>query len=128
MLTRDPSLVEQMVSEGYISRREARVHPQRNVILRALGVAEDLEIDRDSMVILPRDKILLCSDGLSGALEDEEIASFLSREDDPEHGCRDLIQEAKDKGATDDITVVLVELDSETPEGGLDSDKGKKAW
>ena len=128
MLTRDHSLVEQMVSEGYISRREARVHPQRNVILRALGVLEDLEIDLDSMAILPGDRMLLCSDGLSGVLEDDQIVSLLDDADEPELGCRELIKAAKDRGATDDITAVLIYFDHGSPGGEMDRDKGKKAW
>jgi serine/threonine protein phosphatase PrpC len=127
MLTRDHSLVEQMVSEGYISRREARVHPQRNVILRALGVSEDLEIDLDSLAPTAGDRIILCSDGLSGVLEDREIAYIASSERDPEAACRRLVRSSKERGATDDVTAVLLEIDR-SPAGQRDGEKGKKAW
>lgn len=132
MLTRDHSLVEQMVREGYISRREARTHPQRNVILRALGVSDDLEMDLDSMTVLAGDWLLLCSDGLSGVLEDEEIVAFLSDLDEPERGCRELMNAAKDRGGTDDITAVLINFDenlSPSPASlAMDQGKVKKAW
>ncbi len=126
-LTRDHSLVEQMVSEGYISRREARVHPQRNVILQALGVSEDLEIDLDSIDLIPSDRVLLCTDGLSGVLEDADMASLLSKPDEPGAVCSGLIEAARERGATDDMTAVLIDFDV-APDSPADRGKEKKAW
>lgn len=128
-LTRDHSLVEQMVREGYITRAEVRKHPQRNIILRALGVSGELEVDLDSLVTIPGDRILLCSDGLTGSLEDEEIGTIISEHGDLDECCRGLVDAANDRGGMDNITVVVIDF-----EGKRDSRKArerrtkKKRW
>ena len=113
LMTRDHSLVERMVREGFISPREARHHPQRNVILRALGIAPRLEVDLEEVEARPGDRLLLCSDGLTGCVEDDEIEAVLSGASDLEGCCRDLVDAANRRGGPDNITVVLVELGDE---------------
>lgn len=115
LLTRDHSLVERMVREGYISSSEARSHPQRNIILRALGVSEELEIDLPSYAALPGDRLLLCSDGLTGSLEDAEIEGIISDVKDVEACCRRLVDAANDRGGFDNITVVLIHFEAGEP-------------
>ncbi len=113
LMTRDHSLVERMVREGFLTPREARLHPQRNVILRALGIAKGLEVDLDEVEVRPGDRLLLCSDGLSGCVEDAEIEAVLSAVADLEGCCRALVEAANARGGPDNITVVLVELGEE---------------
>lgn len=127
-LTRDHSLVERMVREGYISRLEARFHPQRNIILRALGVADDLEIDLESLSVIPGDRALLCSDGLTGFVEDDELGSIFSDYDDPEECCRRLVDAAIQHGGTDNITVIVVNFEDCQSPGGSSAGYRKKAW
>ncbi len=110
-LTRDHSLVEKMVREGFLTPREARQHPRRNVILRALGLTANLAADLVRVDVRPGDRILLCTDGLTTHLEDEELAALLQAEDDPEACARMLVEEANAKGGEDNVTVILVDLE-----------------
>lgn len=130
LLTRDHSLVERMVREGHITRPEARNHPQRNIILRALGVSDELEVDLDSYAALPQDRLLLCSDGLTGSLEDEEIKHIITEVADPEACCRRLVDAANDRGGFDNITVVLIDFgDREARETSrAEGKKKKRRW
>lgn len=130
LLTRDHSLVERMVREGHITRPEARNHPQRNIILRALGVSDELEVDLDSYAALPEDRLLLCSDGLTGSLEDEEINNIITEVADPERCCRHLVDAANDRGGFDNITVVLIDFGSgETRQTSrAEGKKKKRRW
>lgn len=128
LMTRDHSLVERMVREGRISRSEARRHPQRNVILRALGVSGELEVDLRSFGPLAGDRLLLCSDGLTGLVEDRELAGILSREKEPEDCCGSLIDAANRRGGLDNITVIVVDFEAgsrDVPEGGR---RAKGRW
>lgn len=109
-MTEDHSLVEEMVREGRLDPAMAREHPQRNVILRALGVSREVEVDAVSFTPFQGDRVLLCSDGLTGALEDREIRDFLEVERDTERCCRMLVGEAERRGGEDNITVVLVDI------------------
>lgn len=110
-LTRDHSLVEKMVKEGFLTPREARLHPKRNVILRALGLTSNLAADLVRVEVRPGDRILLCTDGLTSQLEDEELAAILREEVDPEACARRLVEEANAKGGEDNVTVILVDLE-----------------
>lgn len=127
-ITRDHSLVERMVDEGQISPQDARTHPQRNVILRALGVAQVLEIDLDTVDAVPGDRLLLCSDGLSGLLEHEEIESIISGETEPEESCRRLVDAANERGGTDNITVIVAYLEAEVETATAADTASKNTW
>jgi serine/threonine protein phosphatase PrpC len=128
LLTRDHSLVERMVREGRISREEARAHPQRNVILRALGVADELEVDLASPAVMPGDRMLLCSDGLTGFVEDDDLESVISSIDDLEECCRELTNEANRSGGADNITVILIQFEENLSGGGSSAEGVKKRW
>ncbi|MEW6555412.1 MAG: Stp1/IreP family PP2C-type Ser/Thr phosphatase [Actinomycetota bacterium] len=127
-MTRDHSLVERMVDEGHLSPRDARTHPQRNVILRALGVERELEIDLDTVDAVPGDRLLLCSDGLSGMLEDAEIESIISGEAEPEEGCRRLVEAANTRGGMDNTTVIVVHLEGEVETAAVTGAAAKRTW
>lgn len=127
-LTRDHSLVQRMVSEGYISPGEARVHPQRNVILRALGVSGELEVDLDIVDAAPGDRLLLCSDGLSGFVEDAELEAIVSLRSEPEERCRRLVDAALARGGIDNITVIVIDLEAEVGDGVDAGSEAKSTW
>ena len=109
-VTKDHSLVAELVAEGQIAPEEAERHPQRHVLSRALGVYPDVEVDLT--VVAPRrhDRFLLCSDGLSREVSDDQIASVLRRLADPDEAARALIEQAKARGGADNITVVVVDV------------------
>ena len=110
-VTTDHSLVEQLVLAGAITKDEARVHPQRNIITRAMGVAPSVDVDLFERLWVPGDILLICSDGLHGAVEEEDIITVLSSGRSLESMCDVLVQFALDNGGTDNITVILVRLE-----------------
>lgn len=103
-LTRDHSVVQEMVEGGLIDAAEAESHPQANVITRAVGADGELELEKASARVAPGDAFLLCSDGLFKALSEEEIARLLSAGEGPEG----LVTAAVAGGARDNVTAVLV--------------------
>ncbi len=108
-LTRDHSLVADMVDQGSITREEARVHPMRSVITRALGSDPKMEPDIYNLHIAEGDRLLLCSDGLTSMVDDPEIEAILLVQPDPETCCDNLIQEALSAGGADNITALVVD-------------------
>jgi serine/threonine protein phosphatase PrpC len=114
-LTDDHSLVADLVRGGRISPEEAEVHPQRSVITRALGT--DPEVDVDSLGVdgEPGDVYLLCSDGLTTMVADEEILDIVGRAKNLEQAGKDLVKAANRRGGEDNITVVLFAVDADEP-------------
>lgn len=118
-LTTDHTLVEQLVQEGRLSRDEVSTHPQRSVITRAIGVDRAVDVDAVAPVVLePGDQVLLCSDGLTTPLRDEQIVEILERHDDGDEACEALIAAANAAGGPDNITVLLLRVE---PAGGPDA-------
>ena len=116
-LTTDHTLVEQLVQDGRLSRDEIATHPQRSVITRAIGVDNEVEVDTLAPLVLqPGDQLLLCSDGLTGPVSDEEIRNILLDEPDGDEAVQRLIDAANDNGGPDNITVVLLRV--EDADGG----------
>jgi protein phosphatase len=107
-VTQDHSYVNSLVNQGTISRAEARIHPQKNVITRALGVGESAECDFYWLAAEKGDRLLLSTDGMHGELMDEEILAYCSEGNDLNAICRLLVKAANDRGGGDNITVVLV--------------------
>ena len=110
-VTTDHSLVEQLVLAGAITKDEARVHPQRNIITRAMGVAPKVDVDLFERVWTPGDILVICSDGLHGSVEEDDMITVLSSGRSLESMCDVLIQLALDNGGTDNITVILVRFE-----------------
>lgn len=108
-LTRDHSVVSNLVEDGLISREEARSHPLRGQILRFVGMDGDASADLLIARWDPRDRLLLCTDGLSGPLSPERMRAILAGRRPMADMCRDLIEAAKGAGSTDNITVLLCE-------------------
>jgi serine/threonine protein phosphatase PrpC len=113
-LTRDQSLVADLVSIGQITEEQARRHPERNILLQALGVASKVELQLGSTNIRPSDVLLLCSDGLYTQMSADEIFDVVADSRSPEDACQELINLANSRGGTDNITCVLVEFSSKT--------------
>jgi protein phosphatase len=119
--TEDHSLVGEMVRQGKISPAEAKEHPQRNIITRALGVEETVKVDIKNVSWQPGDVFLLCSDGLYSMVPDKGIAAILARGDDLDTTAKALIDEANARGGLDNISVVLFCPDGSIP-GALAAD------
>lgn len=107
-ITRDHSLVEELVEHGAITAEQARVHPKKNIITRALGSEAQVEADFFRISLKAGDVLLLCSDGLSNSLTDGELLEFALAEPEPEPLCRRLMDAALSRGARDNVTVVAV--------------------
>ena len=108
-ITRDHSLVEEMVTNGQLARADARVDKRKNIITRAIGGESKVEAEMFSVELKPKDKILMCSDGLSNMVDDTEILEIINREPDIEKAARMLIDAANENGGKDNISVVIVE-------------------
>lgn len=108
-ITRDHSLVEEMVTLGGIDREMARNHPDKNIITRAVGVKEKVAADFFEVDLTKGDKLLLCSDGLTNMLRDEEIYQIIQDNKELEQAAKALIDAANENGGRDNIAVVLVE-------------------
>ena len=108
-ITRDHSLVEEMVINGQLDRADARVDKRKNIITRAIGGESKVEAEMFSVELKPEDKILMCSDGLSNMVDDAEILEIINREPDIEKAASMLIDAANENGGKDNISVVIVE-------------------
>jgi serine/threonine protein phosphatase PrpC len=105
----DHSWVEEAVAMGTLTREEARVHPNRNVITRAIGLDQQVKVDTSSMPLAKGDLILLCSDGLNSMIPDDEIKRALL-DNGPEKVCQALIDSANNAGGHDNTTVVVATI------------------
>lgn len=112
-ITRDHSLVERLRELGQLSEEEAASHPQRNVLYRAIGQGTNLEVDVVSHPIPSNGYMLICSDGLWGVVEEDDIQSIILKSSHPQVACEQLIQAANAAGGPDNITAVLVQFPSE---------------
>lgn len=108
-ITTDHSYVEEMVRMGSIDRESARNHPKKNIITRAVGVDAEVVADFFTVKLQPGDTILMCSDGLTNMLEDEEIRLILSKQRDIVEKAEALVEAANNNGGKDNIAVVLIE-------------------
>lgn len=109
----DHSLVERLVQIGQLTREEARTHKQKNVIYSTIGDKPDMEVGFYHVDLQPGDRLLLCSDGLSGMITDEEIFDISHGYPDPAAACQTLIEAAKRAGGHDNITAIIVQMDGE---------------
>ena len=107
--TKDHSLVKRLVDLGEISPDEASTHPQRNVLYRALGQEDPLEPDLDQFSLGLGERMIICSDGLWGVLEDDQMKSILKRGQPLQKTACELVKAANDAGGPDNISVILIE-------------------
>lgn len=109
-VTRDHSLVARMVEQNRLTAEEARNHPHSNILLRTVGTERNVDIDIFRVDLEPMDRVLLCSDGLWGEVEDQEIESILQRNVDTRAASRDLIRAAHLGGGKDNISVIVAHV------------------
>lgn len=108
-ITKDHSFVQEMVRRGELNEKDARVHPDRNIITRAIGGGKPLEVDFFEVELKKEERVLMCSDGLTDMIEDEEILKILKEQKDTTEGIECLIETANENGGNDNITVVVIE-------------------
>lgn len=109
-VTRDHSLVEELVAQGEITPEQARRHPQKNLITRALGSEPTARADLYELALRQGDFLLLCSDGLSNVLTDSEIFRMVTEGNLPESSCRRMLDMTLSRGAPDNVTAVLISI------------------
>lgn len=111
-ITRDHSLVEDMVKLGLLEKNDARTHYRKNVITKAIGVADDKASTPDifEIEIDPGDKILLCSDGLTNMVEDYEIKKIVKNSETIEEAVHQLVEQANENGGKDNISAIIIEV------------------
>lgn len=107
-VTKDHSLVQQLVDNGTITEAEAYSHPNKNIITRALGTNDYVEVDTFSIDLSETKKILLCTDGLSNVVTSDEILEMLNKYDN-QKACEELVALSKAKGGRDNISVIVIE-------------------
>lgn len=109
-VTKDHSYVAELVKKGGLDQEMAKHHPQKNYITRAVGAFEKANADFFYVETKPGDVILICSDGLTNMLSDEEILSIIYQENDLEFTCYKLVQAANEKGGYDNVSVILAKI------------------
>ncbi|MFN0111243.1 MAG: protein phosphatase 2C domain-containing protein [Blastocatellia bacterium] len=122
-ITKDQSLVQQLIDAGQITEEEAETHSYRNVILQALGAHNNVNVEVNTVHICQLDTLVLCSDGLSGKMHADEIANIVNAASDFKSACQALISLANERGGEDNITVVVAQFSGSglpLPNGTID--------
>ena len=109
-LTKDHTVVERLVDEGRLTAEEADIHPQRSILTRALGVDESVQVDQGAIEPHVGDRLLLCSDGLTGVVGEEEITRILTDHAEPQEAADSLVDAANEGGGQDNITAVVIDV------------------
>jgi serine/threonine protein phosphatase PrpC len=109
-ITEDHSLVEELIRNGSISREEAKHHPQRNIITRAVGTSNEIKTDVIVEHKCENDILLLCTDGLTNMVDDDQIKDSLTMNEDIQQACEELVKISNDKGGFDNITVLAIKF------------------
>lgn len=107
-ITRDHSLVQELIEIGSITEEQAKTHPNRNIITRALGTNDTIDIDVYRLELTGKEKFILCTDGLSNYIEQDEMLAIVNKED-CKKACLDMVELAKSRGGRDNITVIVFE-------------------
>ena len=109
-ITRDHSLIQRLIELDQLTPEEAAEHPQRNVLYRAIGQSETLDVDAVTRRLPPCSSLLLCSDGLWNMVSETTLVEVVQKHSDPQQACVELVQIANDRGGPDNISVVLVQM------------------
>ena len=109
-ITEDHTLVHRMVMEGEISEEEAETHPHRSILTRALGVDQNIQVDEGDLEVAPGDRLLLCTDGLTGMVPEGEIREILLESLDPQEAVDKLVKVANRAGGIDNITALILDF------------------
>ena len=135
-ITEDHSVVEELVRDGRLSPEDAETHPHRSILTRALGVEEHVEVDAYEVDLLPGDRLMLCSDGLTSMVRDPAISVVLRRERNSQRAAETLVDLANRAGGSDNITVIVLDfepgpLDAQNPRpvgGGASTGEPTGHW
>jgi protein phosphatase len=129
-LTEDHTLINRMIRTGEITPDEAEVHPHRNVLLRVLGTEADVEVDEQDVGLLDGDRVILCSDGLTNMITEDQLLAIAGAAPTPQDAADRLVRAANRAGGIDNITVVV--LDVRTDEGDpppvAPPDRAPRSW
>jgi len=109
-MTRDHSLVQRLIELNQLSVEDSHTHPQRNVLYRAVGLNDTIEVDILTRRLYPGSYVLLCSDGLWGFVPEADLLQTIRSTPDPQEACRKLINMANDRGGSDNITAILLKI------------------
>jgi len=109
-ITRDHTMVNELIKQGILSPEEGKNHPQRNILARALGSHETVEVDTAVSVVDAGCKILLCTDGLHGMISNEDIQASLSLPGHPKQVAQSLVEKANQAGGKDNVTVMVIQV------------------
>ncbi|HEY3212223.1 MAG TPA: Stp1/IreP family PP2C-type Ser/Thr phosphatase [Actinomycetota bacterium] len=120
-ITEDHTLVHRMVMEGEISEEEAETHPHRSILTRALGVDQNIQVDEGDLEVEPGDRLLLCTDGLTGMVPEGQIREILLESLDPQEAVDKLVKVANRAGGIDNITALILDF---ADDGGGPATKG----
>jgi len=125
LLTSDHTLVHEMVLQGRMTEEEAEEHPQRNVLIRVLGMDDSVAVDQIRVPVREGDRLILCSDGLSSMVDDDAIGEMLSSVEDPQEAAQALVDLANRAGGLDNITAVVIDFASGEGFEGAGSQPGE---
>lgn len=106
-MTIDHSLIEELMQNGTLTKEEAENHPKKNIITRALGCSEEIQVDTYSCRMNDNDIYMLCTDGLTNMLNEDEIKEIIESAETPELACEELINQANERGGNDNTTVMI---------------------
>jgi len=107
-VTKDHSLVQQLVDQGTITEEETRTHPQKNVISKAIGINADIESDTMRLKLASDESLLLCCDGVIAHLTDEDIHKTIIESSDPDDACQNIVNLANERGGSDNISLIIL--------------------
>ncbi len=127
-ITRDHSLMAEMIEAGELTEEEARFHPQRSVITRALGSDPDMMPDLYELNVSAGDRLLICSDGLTTMIEDDDVERILLRHRDPQRCANTLVNEAISAGGLDNVTAIVVDVEGNAPREERKARYKSRAW
>ncbi len=111
-LTQDHSLVQNLVEQGLLSPEDARTHPERSAVTRAMGVFPDVEVDCSELPLREGDRVLLCTDGVTNMVEESEIEEILVQKPVSREACEALLERANEHGGLDNVTATIFEYRS----------------
>jgi len=108
LMTRDHTIVQDMVDQGLLGDNDRELHPERHVVTRAIGVEPEVDVETSIVPLVAGDRLLLCSDGLTACLSDQAIAGHMAAANNPDAMCEALVIDALEGGAPDNVSVVSV--------------------
>ena len=107
-VTKDHSYVQALVDEGKITQAEAREHPKKNIITKAVGISPSIEADKSILTLGSNESLLLCCDGVIAHLPDEDIHKIINDSPDPQSACQKIVDTANERGGSDNISLIIL--------------------